>query len=96
MTYLSMNDYELWGFRKSKKKFKKYDAILHNINTDKLKYVSFGDVRFGNYRDITGLNLYPDKIHGDSKRRRAYRLRHRHNLKDGYYSPSYFSYYYLW
>ena len=91
-----MNDYELIGFRKSKKQFKKYDAMLNNINTDKIKYMPFGDTRYENFRDMTGLDLYDDKIHNNSKRRRLYRLRHHHNLKVGFFSPSYFAYYYLW
>ena len=91
-----MNDYELIGFRKSKKQFKKYDAMLNNINTDKIKYMPFGDTRYENFRDMTGLDLYDDKIHNNSKRRRLYRLRHHHNLKDGFFSPSYFAYFYLW
>jgi hypothetical protein len=96
MTYLSMDDYKLLGFRKSTKEFKKYDAILSNRKTGKIKYMSFGDNRYDNYRDLTELNLYPDKIHNDKKRRLLYRIRHHHNLRYGYYSPSWFSYYFLW
>jgi len=96
MVYLSMDDYKLLGFRKSTKEFKKYDAILSNRKTGKLKYMSFGDNRFDNFRDMTGLDLYPDKIHNDKKRRLLYRIRHHHNLRYGYYSPSWFSYYFLW
>lgn len=96
MVYLSMDDYKLLGFRKSTKEFKKYDAILSNRKTGKIKYMSFGDNRFDNFRDMTGLDLYPDKIHNDKKRRLLYRIRHHHNLRYGYYSPSWFSYYFLW
>ena len=96
MTYLSMDDYKLLGFRKSTKEFKKYDAILSNRKTGKIKYVPFGDKRYDNYRDMTGLDLYPDKIHNDKKRRLLYRLRHHHNLKYGYFSPSFFAFYVLW
>ena len=96
MVYLSMDDYKLLGFRKSTKLFKKYDAILSNRKTGKLKYMSFGDNRFDNYRDMTGLDLYPDKIHNDKKRRLLYRLRHHHNVRYGYWSPSWFSFFVLW
>jgi hypothetical protein len=96
MVYLSMDDYELIEFRKSIKPFKKYDAILRNKNTDDIKYMSFGDTRYENFRDMTGLDEYPDKIHNSTKRRILYRTRHQHNLREGYFSPSYFSFYYLW
>lgn len=96
MVYLSMDDYKLLGFRKSTKEFKKYDAILSNRKTGKIKYMSFGDKRYDNYRDMTGLDLYPDKIHNDKKRRLLYRLRHHHNVRYGYWSPSWFSFFVLW
>jgi len=96
MVYLSMDDYKLLGFRKSTKEFKKYDAILSNRKTGKIKYMSFGDNRYDNYRDMTGLDLYPDKIHNDKKRRLLYRLRHHHNVRYGYWSPSWFSFFVLW
>ena len=96
MVYLSMDDYKLLGFRKSTKEFKKYDAILKDRKTGKIKYMSFGDNRFDNFRDMTGLDLYPDKIHNDKKRRLLYRLRHHHNVRYGYWSPSWFSYFVLW
>jgi hypothetical protein len=91
-----MDDYKLLGFRKSTKEFKKYDAILSNRKTGKIKYMSFGDNRYDNYRDMTGLDLYPDKIHNDKKRRLLYRLRHHHNVRYGYWSPSWFSFFVLW
>ena len=94
MTYYKKTEYKLLGYRKSKRKNAKYDAILENKTTKKLKYVPFGDVRYSNFRDLSGLNLY--KTHNDPNRRKLYRARHKHYLKSGYYSPSYFSYYILW
>ena len=69
MTYYSKKEYKLLGYRKSKTTHKKYDAILENRKTKKLKYVPFGDNRYENYHDLTGLNLYPHLLHGDKKRR---------------------------
>lgn len=92
--YYSIKDYKLIGFEKSKTKNKMYDAIL--LKENKKYKVPFGDKRYQNFRDITGLNLYPHLIHDDNKRRKNYRTRHKHAVKKGYYSPGYFSYYYLW
>jgi hypothetical protein len=61
-----------------------------------LKHIPFGDKRYSNYRDKTGLNLYPNLIHNDKERRKRFRARHLKFLKKGFYSPSYFSYYVLW
>lgn len=96
MTYYSKKDYKFLGFKKSDKKDKMYYALLVNIYTNKLVKVHFGHNKMGNYRDITGLNAYPNLIHNDLERRRRFQARHKGYLKDGYYSPSFFSYYYLW
>ena len=96
MTYYSKKDYKLLGYRKSTRKSKKYDGILENKKTKKLKYVPFGAYGYENYHDLTGLNLYPHLLHGDKKRRKLYRTRHKIDLKAGYYSPGYFSYYITW
>ena len=96
MTYYKKIEFKLLGYRKSKTKHKKYDAILENKITKKKYYVPFGDNRYENYKDKTGLNLYPHLLHGDKKRQIAYRRRHFKDLKDGYYSPGWFSYFILW
>ena len=67
-----------------------------NPKKSELAKVPFGDKRFENYWDLTGLNLYPQLNHGDKERRKRYRKRHKVYLKKGYYSPGFFSYYYLW
>ena len=36
----------LLGYRKSTRKFKKYDAILQDTETGKESYVPFGDTRY--------------------------------------------------
>ena len=91
-----MKNYDLIGFRKSKRKGKMYDAILLNKETGRHKHIPFSSSDYENYTDLTGLDLYPELIHGDEERRRRYILRHKSFLKKGYYSPSFFSFYYLW
>ena len=93
--YYKQTDYKLLRFRRSPKKFKKYDAVLVD-KQGKKHYVPFSDTRYSNYQDKTGLNLYQTKIHSDKARRANYRARHKTYLREGYYSPGYFSYYYLW
>jgi hypothetical protein len=96
MTYYSKKEYKLTGYQKSKRKHKKYDALLENKKTGRIVKVPFGDKRYENFRDLTGLNLYEHLIHNDAKRRRLYRQRHNKDLKTGYYSPGWFSYYITW
>lgn len=84
---------QLQGFIVSKKPHKKYDAILYDKDTGKIKHVPFGDTRYFHYKDKIG--HYKDLDHNDKERRRRYRLRHyaTHFKK---YSPSYFAWHYLW
>ena len=96
MTYYKKTEYKLLGFEKSKAKGKMYVATIENKKTKRKIRVHFGSSSHSNYQDKTGLNLYPHLIHGDKERRRLYRARHKVYLKDGYYSPSFFSWSYLW
>ena len=96
MSYFSKKSYNFIKFEKSNRMNKMYDAILLNKKTNKTIKLSFGDSRYENYHDLTGLNLYPHLTHGDKKRRKSYRARHIGFLKKGYYSPGYLSYNYLW
>jgi hypothetical protein len=96
MPYYSMKDYSLVDFEKSKTKNKKYDAILLNQSNNKTVRIPFGDSRYQQYKDSTGLGLYSNKNHGDLKRRELYRQRHAKDIKKGYYSAGYMSYYFLW
>ena len=96
MVYYKKTDYKLLGYDRSKRKGKMYDALLERKKDKKIIRVPFGDATMENYRDLTGLNLYPQLIHNDEKRRKSFRARHKGYLKNGYYSPSYFSYYILW
>lgn len=83
--------YELNGYifkAPSRRKNKKYDAY-----TKQNQYItSFGDVRYGQYKDKIG--HYSHKDHNDKKRRDSYYARHGH-MKD-YRSPKFFSHNYLW
>jgi hypothetical protein len=90
--YYKKKDFKLLGYRKSSTKNKKYDAILQGKN--KKVIVPFGDSRYSNYHDLTGLNLY--KSTGDEEKRKLYKARHKKDLKTGYYSPGYFSFFVLW
>jgi len=96
MVYYKKTDYKLLGYEKATKKGKMYNAVLQNKTTKKTHKVPFGSSEYENYRDLTGLNLYTHLIHGDKKRKKLYRARHKKDLKDGYYSAGYFSYFVLW
>jgi len=96
MTYYKKSEYKLIGFEKSNRKNKMYNGVLERKTDKKIVHVPFGDNRYSNFRDLTGLNLYPHLIHGDDKRRRLYKIRHQKDIKDGYYSAGYFSYFFLW
>ena len=96
MTYYSKKDYKLLGFRVSNKKDKMYYALLENKKNKRLVRIHFGHDKYQNYQDITELNEYPHLSHRDKNRRKNFRARHKGYLKTGYYSPSFFSYYYLW
>ena len=94
MVYYDMKQYRLVKFEKSTKPNKKYDALIYNKDTDKTVRVSFGDNRYESYQDLTGINAY--RVHNDKQSRRLYRERHEKEYKYGYFSPSYFSWHYLW
>ena len=96
MVYYSKKDYKLVKFEKSHTKHKKYDAIIENKETKKDKKVPFGDKRYEQYQDTTGLGIYSNKDHKDKKRRLNYRKRHETYIKKDFYSPGYFSLKYLW
>lgn len=96
MVYYKKSDFNLLGYKKSNTKHKMYDGIIENKTTKRVHTVPFGDKRYHNFQDKTNLNLYPHLIHSDPKRRILYRKRHLKDLRDGYYSPGYFSYHILW
>ena len=96
--YYSQREYRLLGFKRSQVKGKKYSASIQHKTTGKKRTINFGSTTKPNqqYRDSTGLGLYSHLDHGDKKRRTSYRARHSVYLRKGYYSPSYFSYTFLW
>ena len=94
MVYYSKTDYKLVKYEKSSTKNKKYNAVLEHKKTKKIIKIPFGDIRYSNYHDLTGLNLYT--THNDKKRRALYRARHRKDVRPGYYSPGWFSFNMLW
>jgi len=96
MPYYSKRQFNLSGFEKSNRKGKMYNALLERVSDGKIIRVPFGSTQYQNYRDITGLNLYPHLIHRDTDRRRRYQARHQVYLKNGYYSSGLFSLLYLW
>ena len=96
MVYYKSLEYELVGYEKSNYKGKMYNAIIKNKKSNKIVKVPFGSSEYENYQDKTGLNLYQHLIHGDKNRRRLYKLRHKKDIKKGYYSPGWFSYFILW
>ena len=96
MVYLDKKDYKFLKFEKSNTKNKKYDAVLQNKKTKREKRLPFGSAQYSQFYDKTGLNLYTHLDHNDQIRRRKYIQRHTNFVKDGYYSPGYFSLYYLW
>ena len=89
------NKYTHIGFEKSKTKNKKYDAILRDKLTWKLKRVPFGALGYNQFHDRTGLGLYKSLDTHDTERRRLYRLRHSGEDKNTF-SSGQFSWRYLW
>ena len=90
----SIKDYKILGFEKSNAKNKKYTAYIQNIHTEKISKIHFGDNRYYHYNDKIG--LYKHLNHNDKQRRENYRNRHKVYYDKNYYSPSYFSWGYLW
>jgi hypothetical protein len=88
-------NYKFIKFVKSKTKYKKYDVILKNKKNNKIKTIPFGDKRYQQYKDSTGLKLYSKLDHNDKNRRRLFRLRHAKTSKKKF-SSSWFSYRFLW
>jgi hypothetical protein len=92
-----MNDYKFVRFVKSNTSGKMYDAVIQKRDDrTSRKRVPFGDSQMMNYQDNTGLNMYNGLIHGDEKRRESYIARHKDFIKEGFFSPGYFSMKYLW
>jgi len=98
MTKALKKEYTLVGFEKSKSKNKMYTAVIKNKKTGRTRKINFGHSGMENYRDTTGLNAYPNLIHGDAIRRKAFKSRFRKTFEKNrlYYTPMFFSWKYLW
>ena len=95
MVKIEADRFRFIKFQKSKTKFKKYDGIIEDVKTRRRQTVPFGDVRFEQYRDSTGLKLYSRLDHNDEKRRQNYLARHE-STRHKKWSPSWFSSVFLW
>jgi hypothetical protein len=71
----------------------KYVAVLMNDETGRQVKVPFGDKRYQQYHDKIG--YWKELDHGDTQRRRLYRIRHAGEEKKKY-SPGWFAWNYLW
>lgn len=96
MPYYKKKDHIFYGIRKSKRKNKKYDGLIIKKGTNKIISIPFGQKKFKQYKDSTGLGLYSHLDHGDKDRRRRYRARHKVYIKPGYYSAGDMSMRFLW
>jgi hypothetical protein len=61
---------------KSKRKGKKYAAIVANRRTRKKRIIHFGAHKYEQFKDSTGLGYYTRKNHGNKRRRQSYFSRH--------------------
>lgn len=89
------NKYTFQHFEVSKRKNKKYDAILINNETGLYVRVPFGDNRYEQYQD-KALGYYSNLDHHDTNRRRLYRLRHNKDIDHYNFTPGNFALEYLW
>lgn len=81
--------------RESTRKHKKYMAVFPK-NYLRKPTVHFGDRRYAQFRDATGLRLYAHLDHGDADRRRRYYARHGERRTARKYSAKWFAHKYLW
>ena len=60
----------------SKRKAKKYMAIVKDLITNKERKIHFGARNYQQFKDSTKLKRYSSKNHNDDERKRRYYLRH--------------------
>jgi len=93
--YYPMSEWSLKGFEPSRTAGKKYDAIIAKKGDPAVtRRVPFGAIGYQQYHDKIG--KYKKDDHGDPVRRASYQARHRHELREGSYSPGWFSWHKLW
>ena len=89
--------YTFVKFERSKNKDKKYDAVLRNNTTGRIKKISFGASGYQQYRDSTGLKLYSSQDHLDEDRKKKYLARHAgEGNPSRKYSAGWFATNFLW
>lgn len=88
------DDYQFMGFEISQTTGKKYDGMIKNKKTGKVKRVPFGDLRYEHFKD-RALGLFSHLDHNDPERRRLYKKRHA-GENEKKYSSGYFAWKYLW
>lgn len=84
-------DYKLIDIIPSSRKNKKYKATIKHYTGETVS-IHFGDSRYQQYKDKIGHYSHLD--HNDKERRKRFRARHKYNKDE--YSPTYFSWTYLW
>ena len=94
MKVTNPSNYKFKGFKKSHLPTKKYDAILENKTTGKIKHVPFGAKGYEQYKD-KAMGLYSKQDHNDLARRTSYRKRHQ-GEQNNKYSSGWFAWKYLW
>lgn len=100
---MKSDKYRFLRFEKSKKKGKKYTAVLQDKNTEREVKVHFGQKGYEHYKDSTGLGIWSHLNHLDKDRRKRY-LQRASGIRDGegkltkdnILSPNYWSINYLW
>lgn len=81
----------------SKVKNKKYSVYVKDPSKKSgVKLVSFGDKRYGHFRDKTPLKAYSYLDHNDSQRRAQYYARHGEKSIRDKTRPKYWSHRFLW
>ena len=95
MVKIEADRFRFIKFQKARDPKKKYDAIIEDVKTRRRQTVPFGDVRFQQFSDSTGLKLYSRLDHNDEKRRQNYLARHE-KTRHKKWSPSWWSSVFLW
>jgi hypothetical protein len=99
MTRYPLSQFKFLYIIKSPRTGKKYAAVLEDKTTKRHYKSHFGDPKYQQYKDTTGLGLYSHLDHKDKKRQQAFLSRHAKNIGLGSppaWSPGYFSGRYLW
>ena len=93
--YYPMSEWKFKKFILSASQYKKYTAIIENKD-GKIKKINFGDNRYSQYKDTTGLGEYTYLNNNDPERRRLYHIRHDKDVRAGQYSAGFFALKFLW